>query len=164
MAAFIQRLPEEVRKQSSSRIDSFCKGFHNELRFESVANGVSQDRPRWFLGVELVGPYFDDRGVDAVAAIMNAQGKNVLVPLQIKSSLTGIKKHLDRYPDDWIDRVPIIVVNDRRTDDRVRNELYRQLKHIQRGRYDFSEFFKQFDWRFARPPQSYLDTRRAALA
>jgi hypothetical protein len=120
--------PEEVR------------GLQNEKRFFSLMKTAVF--PDWVLGVDQSSLREDVLGIDAVARIVRVDGTSVRVPIQIKSSFMGMEQHFRKYPEDWFNRVLVVVVNDDRGDREITTRILEEFRHVRTHRYDYEDIFK----------------------
>lgn len=70
------------------------RGMKTESRLISALEVSRCDTPHWFHGIEHASPEEDSQGVDAIAHLDAGD-----VPVQIKSSVHGIKQHQEHYPE-----------------------------------------------------------------
>ena len=118
------------------------RGRYAEIRFLRVVR-ESLKGESWFIGVDRSSDKQDACGVDAVVTICRMDGKVVRVPVQLKSSFNGVKRHLVKYPDFWKNRVVYVLVNEHQTDQMICTQLLNELLHVRQGQYDYKAFFKE---------------------
>ncbi len=111
------------------------KGLLSEERFLKLMEGGSVE---WYCGCRRAPRHFDDDGFDAFIYIRRIDcAELVEVPVQIKSSERGRDRHYAKYPDHWRWRVFVAVVNETKTDEEIRHEVFAHLNHVRSGRYDY---------------------------
>jgi hypothetical protein len=117
------------------------KGMENEERFLKLVKQAVL--PSWIPGIVRSTLKEDACGIDAVAAVARWKGGAfVRVPIQIKSSYTGVEHHFLKYPQDWRARVVVVVVNEYHSNKAILEELTKALKHVRMHQYDYEDIFQ----------------------
>lgn len=93
-------------------------GSFAEYRFMSAMRAPSSDAPYWFRGLRSATHEEDQGGVDAVAFLDTGE-----VPIQVKSSMRGLKKDCDRYKNEHC----IIIVSQSMDIDEIRQKTFHFL-------------------------------------
>ena len=116
-------------------------GAESEERFITVCKKKTAYTPHWMGRIKRAGIGWDMRGVDAFAYFVPIEDpKRVKVPIQIKSSNTGRKLFKIEKSPFTVENVVVIVVNSRKSDDSIRQQLYSELGKLRRQRRRFDEF------------------------
>lgn len=114
-------------------------GEQTERRFLESARKRTTQTPKWFVDIRYAGPKFDVKGVDMLASIQRPDDpKPMTVPVQIKSSTGGKHSYYQSHPDAKEVKVPVLVVEDTKTADQIRAELYIALEpflHVRRDHF-----------------------------
>ncbi len=120
------------------------KGRLAEERFFNVvrADGIAP----WFCGLEQATVQQDACGIDAIARIKRQiTGEVVPVPIQIKSSDCGVRRHVLHYPHHWHFRLVFVVVNDATTNSSICRQLRAQLDHPRTHGYTYDDLFREIE-------------------
>ena len=123
-------------------IDAVRVGLLAEDRFFRILE-TAENRPGWLVKVRRANPRLDAAGVDAVCWVARIRdGRKVAVPVQVKSSYLAMEEYFKESLPRWLNRVPVVVVNNNRTDEQVCSQLFTDLIHVRNGNYDYVEFLK----------------------
>jgi len=105
-------------------------GFSRELKFFNALETRTEQTPRWFVKILRSGSFLDKIGVDGFAQIC-IRDEKLKIPFQIKSSRTGTRKFIAKYPQ-YKDVVQLVRVDDRSTDEVIRQRLYSVIGTVRR--------------------------------
>lgn len=87
----------------------------------------------WICGVRLAGVKHDRIGIDMFISIKPLEGiKNIIVPIQVKSSLKGFMSHYIKYPLSTHPDILVIIVNDNYSDDNIKDYMITRLTEIRK--------------------------------
>lgn len=114
---------------SRATADGFA-GFKAESRFFQI-HADATTRPTWFLSVERTHHSLDMRGIDAFCKIQLHPTGTLKVPVQIKTSRTGVRHFHKSYPQ-YRDIVPCIFAPLSETEDMIRQRTFSALGGIRR--------------------------------
>jgi hypothetical protein len=88
------------------------KGSYFEDLFVAALNVRTSTMPDWVVGAALAAPFLDSQGVDAVVHLLHTgSGKNMCVPIQIKTSAKGAENYWKKYPQ-YFDLGVLLIVMD----------------------------------------------------
>lgn len=120
------------------------KGRLAEERFLGLAVELIRDKS-WVVSLTPASPVHDFQGVDAIITIELRNGDLCRVPVQVKSSESGVQHHLRRYKSHWVYRVVYSIVNDDVTDARVLARLEHDLLHVRLNNYTYDELLVEIE-------------------
>jgi hypothetical protein len=87
----------------------------------------------------------DSKGVD-LTVVLTLSGREVRVPVQVKSSESSACSYRKKYPTYVpIHRVILVVVNEKKTDEDLSSELKEALTAIIKDKITFDAFFEQIE-------------------
>jgi hypothetical protein len=87
----------------------------------------------WIFGVRLAGVKHDRIGIDMFISIKPLVGiKNIIVPIQVKSSLKGLMAHYIKYPLSAHPDILVIIVNGNYSDDNIKDYMIARLTEIRK--------------------------------
>lgn len=130
-----------------SSYEDRVRGFENERRALNCLKGLGTNKPYWFGKALKACPEMDKRGVDILVVIKSRNKRKKMrrwcvVPLQIKSSITGkdlfCKTHLLHHKA----RVPVIVAADFLTAEELRSDIFKELEKVREIADTFGDFMR----------------------
>jgi hypothetical protein len=125
------------------------RGREAEQRFVSIARSL-QETTTWLKKVTYARSRLDASGVDVVALIEPlSAGGYIKIPIQIKSSKAGVRHYQVNRPDCMEAGVIIVVVNELRTCESIKDDFLLQLTSLRERQVDFTQFFRRIASKFA---------------
>lgn len=116
------------------------EAFLKEQRVIDVLNEWTAHTPHWFIRAQRASDELDIQGVDFLVKIrVEGNRKKIKVPVQLKSSVFASNMFYAERKAYWLDRVPVLVVNDYHTDEQIRVNMFTQLHHVYEQGYTFTE-------------------------
>lgn len=116
------------------------KGKFNEERVITLTRSLREKAP-WIRRIKKAGTLFDSAGIDVKVFIRSPYGgKDVLVLMQVGSSLASAKRYGQNHPDCIKAGVIMVVVNDRKSDDRIKTSVLHALERVQKN----PEWYERF--------------------
>jgi len=105
----------------------------------------------WIGKITRTGTKLDMVGVDILIYIRplivhtdrKTHRNDIKVPIQVKSSMVGLRKYYEKHPQKVDAGVIVIVVNDDHTDLEIQSQLLGRLEYIREAGNDFCDFFKE---------------------
>ena len=122
--------------------ESYKKGKEAELRFLKVINTNFLNKPYWLKRVEKAPKQYDLRGVDMLALVQLSDTEEVILPLQIKSSLQGLKAFKSDHSAYVAKMVPVVVVNNWCNDENICIRTCSLLRRIRSSGPQYLSFFE----------------------
>lgn len=120
------------RRERIGDLLSHPEGFLHETRFFDALSVRTKETPSWFLEVERANSFIDKRGVDGFAKVKIEDTTKLKVPFQIKSSKGGVWWFFEKHPS-YRGVVLPIVVNEERTENQIRQNLYSAAGEVRRN-------------------------------
>lgn len=132
------------------------RGKAAEKRFMTLARSVKIDSVEK-VSVWPAGRLLDRNGVDFTVYFRTESAHVHKVPVQVKSSFSGVLAYRRKYEEHIRAGIVTIVVNDFRTDEHIMNELKMKFMNLMEQGVDFTEFFAQL--RTKRVRKFYTEAR-----
>lgn len=133
-----------MNNERSDELEAIVKGLEAERKFMHLMHELIKKYPRWIMRVMHASPKQDILGIDFIVVLL-VKGKEVCVPVQVKSSALHLQKQLRERKDHWQARVLFVVINDYRLEKDLLYELFASLKHIRQSGYDYGSFFAEIE-------------------
>lgn len=109
---------------------SLRKGRAAEVRLIERLHSLRAQVP-WIGRVSLAGRKHDQVGVDVFISIKpQAEGLNIIVRVQVKSSLCGMLRHHDKYSNTTASTILVFIVNNECTDADIESRVLQALTKI----------------------------------
>lgn len=111
---------------------SLQRGIDAENRLVEIIRSL-RDVITWVSGVRLAEVKHDRIGIDMFIFIKPLEGiKNIIVPIQVKSSLKGFMAHYIKYPLSTHSDILVIIVNDNYSNDNIKDYMIARLTEIRK--------------------------------
>ena len=111
---------------------SLQRGIDAENRLVEIIRSL-RDVITWVCGVRLAGVKNDRIGIDMFIFIKPLEGiKNIIVPVQVKSSFKGFMAHYIKYPLSTHPDILVIVINDNYSNDNIKDYMIARLTEIRK--------------------------------
>lgn len=130
-----------MKKEKASTL----RGRLAEERFIALARSLTNKS--LVRRVKKASTTLDILGVDVIIFLYSLSGKkDIKVPVQIKSSFTGLRSYQQNHPRHIEAGVICIVVNELIPDEHIIKELSKRLEEIQWNNHEYTDFFARLKY------------------
>lgn len=140
-------------------MDPIKKGELTEARGFKALEELKDIHPDLVLSVRQASPGLDARGIDGLTRVTlpAGTGKDAMtVPIEFKSSKSGVRKWKVVHSDLYKARVLIVYITDDLSPRKLRRLLYRALEKVQKNSKGGMLYHSMFQRLFARKPSKNL--------
>ena len=119
-----------------------------DLAEDYFFDAVIQDtgnKPPWFGGIERADALWDVRGVDGFAIVRYPDGRDIFVPVQVKTSAKSLEMYYGTHPWARKARVVIVVVHLNQARDLICQDLYIKLEKVRRDQVWYADVLRRVE-------------------